>query len=428
MISIKPLTAIVIGLAVSFCMLGCDTDKSLQKKHNKPAYVKAVAAENMRIVEMLETTGNVVAVNSVTLEATVEGPISYCPWREGDNVKTAGQKLIEINRPLYRQEVATAKALLDVAQAKLSDLKAGARPEEIKQAMETVRHYQDCTDFARADLERVRSLVTSGALPAEMEEMARVSYVECHTKLESSKELLAMLKAGPTKTEIAVALAEVDEAASRVHLAQAKLDECILRAPFAGVITEVFVRPGDLATPRTKLLKMMDPSSLVVRIGLPESSAAAIRAGTKAEVRLDAFPEKVFNARIDRIYPRLELGSRTRIIEIKIIEPVTLIPGLFARVSVQGRIIEDAIVIPDAAVVTTHRGQKMVYVVKDGKANRQPVTLGLEQGDHVQITDGILTGDTVITEGNLNLKDQMLVRLDEPVQKDINKSKQGSMQ
>lgn len=408
---IRCMFAIAACSVMAIAAAGCDSDSKSKGKSKKPSRVEVVAAENRRMVELLETTGNIVATNTVVLKATVEGPIAFCPWREGDRVEHAGQKLIEIDRPLYRQELKAAKAALVVAKAKLADLKAGARPEEIQQAKESVRHFQDCTKFTKADLDRIRSLVKSGSLPAETVEKARVSYVKCHTQLVAAKEQLAMLEAGPTKTEIGVAQAAVEEAAARVSLSQAKLNECVLKAPFTGIITEIYVRPGDLATPRGRLLKMMDPSSLVVRVGLPETCAADIRKGTEAKVRLDVFPGKVFNARIERVYPRMERESRTRIIEAKIIESVELIPHLFARVSVSGRMAKNAVVIPDAAIVTTPRGHKIVYVIQDGKAGMRKVTLGLEQEDYVQVIDGVQHGEMVVTAGNLNLKDGAAVRV-----------------
>jgi len=411
MMTVKRVLVTVVFGTVVIGMTGCGSDKKARGKPKKPKRVEAVAAEKTRLVELLETTGNVVAVNTVILRATVEGPISFCPWREGDRVGQAGQKLVEINRPLYRQEVAAAEAALVLARAKLADLKAGARPEEIAQAKESVRHFEDCTNFAKADLDRIRSLVKSGSLPGEAAEKARVSYVKCQTQLGASKEQLAMLEAGPTKTEIAVQQAVVDEAAAKRNIAQAKLDECLLKAPFAGVITQVFVRPGDLATPRAPLLKMMDPSSLVVRAGLPESCAANIRKGTETVVQLDAYPGKSFSAKIQRVYPQLEWGSRTRMIEVKIMGTVELIPRLFARISVQGRVADDAVVVPDAAIVTTPRGHKVVYIVKDGKASRRKVTIGLEQEHRVQITDGVRAGEMVVIAGNLNLKDGAKVQL-----------------
>jgi len=417
----------ILGV-IAMGLVGCKSDKG-QDKSKKARHVQTVVAKKERLVEFLETTGDVVAVDTVTMQATIEGPIAFCPWREGDRVERAGQKLIEINRPLYRQEVVAANAALAVAKAKLADLEAGARPEEIAKAKESVRHFEDCTNFAKADLDRTRLLVKSGSLPGEMVEKTRVSYVKCQTQFVAAKEQLAMLEAGPTETEIAVHQAAVDEAKAKRAIAQAKLDECILKAPFAGVVTQVFVRPGDLAIPRAPLLKLMDPTSLVVRAGLPESCAADIRKGTEAVVRLDAYPNKTFNAKIERVYPRLEWDSRTRIIEAKIIEPIQLIPRLFARISVQGRVADDAVVIPDAAIVTTPRGDKVVYVVKEGKANMRKVTIGLEQGQSVQIIDGVQAGEMVVVAGNLNLKDGVHVQLGKAASaSDTQKSTGGNQQ
>jgi len=406
---IRVLIVVILGV-IAMGVVGCKSDKG-QGKSKKARRVQAVAAKKERLVEFLETTGNVVAVNTVTMQATIEGPIAFCPWREGDSIEQAGQKLIEIDRPLYRQEVLAAEAGLAVAAAKLADLKAGARPEEISQVRESVRQLEDCTSFAKADRDRIEALVKSGSLAGETAEKARVSYVKCQTQLIAAKEQLAMLEAGPTETEIAVQQAAVDEAEAKRAIAQAKLDECILNSPFAGVVTQVFVRPGDLATPRAPLLKLMDPTSLVVRAGLPESCSAYIRKGAEVSVKLDAYPGETFNAKIERVYPRLELDSRTRIIEAKIIEPVQLIPRLFARISVQGRVADDAVVVPDAAIVTTPRGDKIVYVVKEGKANLRKVTIGLEQGQNVQIIDGVQAGEMVVVAGNLNLKDGVPVQL-----------------
>ena len=415
MMSARRILVVAICGAAVIGLLGCkDKDGQGQGKPKKPHRVQTVVAEKMKLVELLETTGDVVAVNAVTLQSTIEGPISFCPWREGDRVEKAGQQLIEIDRPLYGQEVQAAKAALAVASAKLDDLEAGARPEEIDQAKESVRQFADCTEFAKADLDRIDLLVQSGSLSGESVEKARVSYVKCQTQLETAKKQLAMLEAGPTKTEIAVQQAAVDEAAAKQAIAQAKLDECLLKAPFAGVITEVYVRSGDLATPRTPLLKMMDPSSLVVRAGLPEHAAAHIRTGTDVVIRLDAYPGKTFSAIIQRIYPRLERESRTRMIEAKVLDPVELIPRLFARLSVQGRVVEDAVVVPDAAIVTTPRGDRIVYVVRDGKASLRKVTMGLEQGQHVQIVEGVQAGEEVVIAGNLSLKDGVQVEQAKP--------------
>ncbi|MCK7507879.1 MAG: hypothetical protein MZV70_30060 [Desulfobacterales bacterium] len=101
------------------------------------------------ISKVYETTGDVVATKKVTIGATVEGPISFLSMaRRGIGLRS-GQKIIEIDRPPYREDVAAAAAALGVARAKLEDLKAGARPEEIAQAKETVKKLSGGSVFFR---------------------------------------------------------------------------------------------------------------------------------------------------------------------------------------------------------------------------------------------------------------------------------------
>jgi multidrug efflux pump subunit AcrA (membrane-fusion protein) len=408
-------TLLLIVLSVS--INGCEgTDKSEAGKSgtngkNKAVHVRAMAAKRSTLVEKLNTTGDVIAVNTVTLKSTVEGQIVCCSWREGDRVDKRGQKLVEIDRPMYRQMVLSEEASALVAKARLADLLAGARPEQIAQSREAVTQLEDCTEFAKADLARIGALVHDGSLSAESVEKARVSYTKCQTQLRSANEELAMLIAGPTKTEIAVQQAAVEEAVAKKAVAQSKLDECILRAPFPGVITKVFARSGDLSTPRAPLLELMDPTSIVFRFAIPETKAAELNEESEATIRLDAFPGKEVKAVITRIYAELERTSRTRLAEAKVVEPVDLIPGMFGRISVTVKKIENAITVPGSAIMTTPRGDKIVFVVKDGKAVMTKVTLGLEQANIVQITEGIDGDALVVYEGNLNLKNGTAVEV-----------------
>ncbi len=418
--------AIAAALCAVTCLAvaGCNSDKALKSKSKEPPLVHATPAEQTQLVQLLDATGEVIAINAVTLEATVEGPIAFCPWREGDVIQKAGQKLIEINRPVYKQEVVTAQAALSVAEAQLADLKVGPRPEEIAQAEASVRNFADCTRFAKTDLERIQSLVESGSLPGETAEKARVDYTKCETQLGAAKEQLAMFKAGPTVTEVAVAQAAVDEAAAKLELARAKLDECLLNAPFAGVITNVLVRPGDLVRPRTPLLELMDPSSLVIRFSVPETYISNTHEGADAVVQLDAYPGKTFRAKISRVYPELVRNTRTCLAEAKVLDSAMLMPGQFARLSVELLTIKDAIVVPDKAVLSTPQGDMVVFVVNDGKAIRKTVKVGLEANEQIQLIEGIQVGEMVIFSGNENIKNGMSVKVGENT--GTNKVKQGS--
>ena len=412
-----PAAARILVLCIAgLTLIGCggnESDQAASAKKRVPA-VAVEAARTQTIARLLELTGETVAVQSVVISATAEGPISHCPWREGDRIERTGEKLIEISRELYRAEVNAAEAALEVARAKLTDLKAGTRPEEIAKASETVRQLEESMTFARTDLDRITRLVESGSLPSEALEKARVEQVTTQARLAAAKQHLEMLQAGQTVTAIAVQEAMVKEAQAKLDLAKARLGECVIFAPFAGTITRVHVRTGDMAAMKAPLVEMADMTSLVIRVAVPEAHASALMPGMRAHVSLDSLPDRTFSAEVLRIYPELDRRMRTRTIELTLNEPAALAPGMFARVNLLMESVANAVTIPLQAITLTPAGGQVVFVVTDGKTAARNVKTGIEQAGRVQVLSGLTPGETVVVGGYEVLKDGMEVRMAVP--------------
>jgi len=401
---------LIAAILLSSCGGGKETGQQTQKK--APLVVVETVSKG-EIVRTIDLTGEVVPVESVQISATVEGPVSFCPWREGDQVES-GAKLIEIYRELYRAEVKAAEAALEVAQAKLADLKAGTRPEEIAKAEQNARELDESALFARADMDRIAKLVESGSLPGEELEKAKVKHVGAQAKLSAAKRQLEMLEAGFTKTTIAVQEASVKESAARLELAKARLAECVISAPFSGTITRVYIRKGDMAAMKMPLMEMADFASLVVRCAVPETHASQVRVGMAARAQLDAMPGKPHSAEISRVYPSLDPRTRTRTIELTLKEKIELAPGMFGRVSVILESVPDAITIPAQAVIVTPAGGRVAFAAADGKAAQRKVQTGIEEGGRIQILSGLEPGEKVIISGQEKLKDGAEIRLPAP--------------
>jgi multidrug efflux pump subunit AcrA (membrane-fusion protein) len=344
--------------------------------------------------------------------------VGFSPWREGDRVEK-GEKLIQIDRPLYSAEVEEAEANLAVAESRLADLKAGTRPEEIAQIEQNVDYLQECADFARKNMERVRELEQKGGASGEALEEARVSFIECHTKLVSAREKLAMLKTGPTQTELAVQQAEVKKAEAALAKARAKFAETRIDAPFNGTITKVHVHPGDLAQPGAELLEMLDRQSFVVRFAVAEGVISDIKPGMTATVQLDAYSDQEFEAKISRIYPKLNRQSGTVSVEAELTDPPELMPGMFARVVLTVQSVKDGVIIPASALLSSPDGQEAVFVINDGTAVRRKIRLGIEQGNRIQVVEGLKPGEQLVVAGMNSLSDGAAVRIEkaEPGQK-----------
>ncbi len=376
----------------------------------RPLFVEVAPVRRGAIVQRLELSGEVVAGNAVAIAATKEGPIAYCPWREGDTV-AVGDKLVEIDRDVHRAEVQAAEAALTVARAKLADLKAGARPEEIGKAEANVRRWEATLVEARRGSERQEQLIADDFTSQQSVDQARERMAVAEAELAAAREGLGLLKAGPTQTEIAVQESAVEEAAARLALARAHLSESVITAPFDGVISAVHVRTGDLASPRSPLLEMYAPDSLVIRFSVPEAHSAAMRPGLRLRVMLDALVGKTFPAEVVRVYPQLDQAMRTRTVEAQLTEPAEIVPHMFARLRLDLRRADNALLVPAEAVLTAPSGERYVFVVDQGKAQRQVVEVGIEQDKTIQALSGLEPGQQVVVAGQAALRDGQPVRV-----------------
>lgn len=127
-------------------------------------------------------------------------------------------------------------------------------------------------------------------------------------------------------------------------------------------------------------------------------------------MRLDAYPGDVMQGRIERVSPYLDSRLRTRTMEITLEKPIDLLPGMFARLNVLLKNIDDAVIVPLEALVTTPKGQ-VVFVVEDGKAIARAVKTGIEADNRIQLVSGVQPGDKVIVAGNEKLKSGVEVSL-----------------
>jgi membrane fusion protein (multidrug efflux system) len=138
-----------------------------------------------------------------------------------------------------------------------------------------------------------------------------------------------------------------------------------VEAPWNGVVSKVLVKDGDFVAPRTPLLEMYAPASLVIRFAVPETQATQVFKGMPVTVHLDAHPDKDFQGRISRVYPDLDTKSRTRTVEAKLDYPIALIPGMFARLKLPLQTVAEATVVPREAVTVTPNGERIAFVIKE---------------------------------------------------------------
>jgi membrane fusion protein (multidrug efflux system) len=208
--------------------------------------------------------------------------------------------------------------------------------------------------------------------------------------------------------------AKLKESHASLALAQARLDKAIIRAPFAGRLGLRQVSLGDYVQPGQAIVNLEDLSSLKVDFSIPETYWVRVKTGQQVDVQVDAFPDKTFSGRIYAIDPRIEESTRTILIRARIPNPDSqLRPGMFARVNIVLGERPNAILIPEQAVVPMGQ-DKFVFRVVDGKAALTKIKIGQRRVGEVEILEGLTPQDTVVTAGQMKIRDGVPIMILDP--------------
>lgn len=185
-----------------------------------------------------------------------------------------------------------------------------------------------------------------------------------------------------------------------------------VRAPISGTIVGVTTRIGAQVAQQTPVARIATTDQLELIAGVPERYVRFLEPGGAAEVRLDSLPGEVFAARIDRLSPVVDPQSRT-LETVLAFRGATdgIRPGMFARVRIQLESREDALVVPQRAVIRRDSGAYVYVIDSEDRARSRDVELGIEIDAMAELRSGIEPGDRVIVKGQNLLEDGTRVRV-----------------
>ena len=197
-------------------------------------------------------------------------------------------------------------------------------------------------------------------------------------------------------------------------LARLTLSKTELRAPYDGVITRRHIKTGQWLSERAVAFDFADFSRLRARIAVPEHVSGLIASGQAVQFSADAVPGRVFDATVTRVSPVVDRATGTVGVTVEIDNrDGALRPGLFVRLAVNYEHIDDATLVPRAAVLAEGKAAH-VFVVESDTAHKREVRLGLEQSDQVQVLAGLEPGATVVTVGHAGLNEGDKVTVVDP--------------
>ena len=196
-----------------------------------------------------------------------------------------------------------------------------------------------------------------------------------------------------------------------INLVGARIAETELRAPFDGIIGLRYVSEGSYTNPSTKIARLVKIKPIKIEFTVPERYANQIKIGYPVTFTMDGSNE-VYNAKVYAVDPQVDIATRS--IVLRALYPNNneeLKPGRFTSVTLLLSQIDDAISVPTEAITPEMEGE-MVYVYRNGKAEVIKVGVGLRTESEVQITSGLKFGDTLLTSGILQLRQNLPVVLD----------------
>ena len=208
------------------------------------------------------------------------------------------------------------------------------------------------------------------------------------------------------QAQTALAVAQAEQ-----RLLETRLTYTRIQAPFAGIVTERLVEPGDAVAKNTHLITLADPDSLYAEAFASELILPHLKTGDPAEIRVDALGDRVLAGRIVRIHPELDRVTRHGIVEIALDPiPTGARAGQFVRATLTTAAVE-RLLIPFPALRRDRDGEFVLVIDTEGKARRTSVRSGLRTGNQVEVLSGLAPGEQVITRGFLGLSDGQAVRV-----------------
>lgn len=206
------------------------------------------------------------------------------------------------------------------------------------------------------------------------------------------------------QTTCTATLQEVAAAEARTQMISKAIADGLVRAPFAGTITERWVSPGEWVQPGMRVATLVDADPLRLELSAAEVDVPKLAVGQKVEVEAVAFRGKTFAAEVSRLGAEIGPMTRSLVVEAIVAPGSQLVPGMFveARVTIGHT---DRPAVPKSALVKRGRTSR-VFVVKEGRAFEQVVQVGPElAGDKISILQGLAVGDSIVASGVKDLVD-----------------------
>jgi HlyD family secretion protein len=356
--------------------------------------VEVVRVVRSDVVQSVVASGRVATPYRVDIGSQIVGTVAQVPVEQGETVK-AGQTLIVLEAAEARAEVKRAEVTVAQAEARLRQL----RELQLPVADQALRQAEANLANARAQFERNQRLYESGYIGKSVLDDAQRNVEVAQTQVDSARKQVETAR--PTGSDYALAVTALDQARASLQAARARLEYTTIRAPREGTLIARAVERGDVVQPGKVLMVLSPAGETQIVLQIDERNLARLKLGQQAVASADAYPAQRFRAELVYINPGVDAQRGTVEVKLRVLEPPEYLrQDMTVSVDIEIERHANALALPAAAVHDAIGPAPWVLRVRNGRAIRQAVKLGLRGEGAVEILDGLDAGDLVVPAGN----------------------------
>jgi len=336
----------------------------------------------------VDLSGTLLSPDQAKVSSEVAGIIREVPIQLGTEVKT-GDVLVRLEPRELQLALDRAESALRQVEAQLGIDRAQDKQPPADEQVASVRQAMANRDDARASFERAQQLNARGLLTRADRDTAETRLKVTDANYQAALDTVHSLKAS------------LQDRRASYELAQKKLADAVIKAPVAGSISERLVQPGEFIRENTPVATIVQMNPLKLKTAIQEKHASLIKPGQAIEFDVEAFLNRKFKGKIAYVSPAVDQTTRTFAVEALVDNSDRqLKPGFFAKGVVLTRVDENVLAVPEDAI-STLAGVSTVYVIDNGKARQQQISLGARKDKLVEVTSG-LKGDETLATTNLS--------------------------
>lgn len=439
----KKALSIVLALALGMGIFtGCSKgDKNVvQAEEENYTPIKVEKIKREQLYNSVVITGKITADKDTVILPKIPGKVENVGVKVGDAV-SAGTTLFTLDKTDTQNKVDQAKAGLASASAAVEQAQVGVNSsnkgidvakaglDSAKAAYDTAKaNYQlnyEKIQNAKQNFERVKSLYEQGIVSkAEYEqaqlaasdnsiEVFKAQLNQAESAYNQTKKSFEQTMASSQNSGVGVKQAQAGYSQAQVGYNQAvqALNDMTVTSPISGIVSSVNIEKGEMASNAQPAVTIINMDKVYLEVNVTENLVNKLKKGNQVELDIESIGAEEVKGKIYTISPAADLKTNLYAVKIEIDNKNHKIkPGMFGKVYFKTDFKNNVMVV-NSETILVEEGKNIVYIVKDGKALRKEVKIGMDNGKYTEIKSGVQEGEEVIAKGQQYVENNTKVKI-----------------